>query len=245
VSAEVPLYAQIYLQRLGVDLSNSETVRLTAGCAFALATQALAELPILQFPPSLTAAAVLVAARKAQVPPPPHTTTSSITFIARCSVVPVMKSAPMTRGHRAAGFVLSCCSMLAVECDPPSRHRHPGILGGSLPHPYLPLPMPSHPSPNMPKKMSGVRQGSPKKPLPCPPQGSVPFWPSVLSQLTGFTEASTPVFASAIGHAERLCTKLCAPPEAPYAMGGPQATMGGSQGIVGGHPVPGGPPFHP
>ncbi len=57
---------QIYLQRLNVDLSNGETVRLAAGCAFALVTQALAELPILQFPPSLTAAAVLVAARKAQ-----------------------------------------------------------------------------------------------------------------------------------------------------------------------------------
>ena len=60
---------QIYLQRLNVDLSNGETVRLAAGCAFALATQALAELPILQFPPSLTAAAVLVAARKAQASP--------------------------------------------------------------------------------------------------------------------------------------------------------------------------------
>lgn len=65
----MPLHVQIYLQRLNVDLSNGETVRLAAGCAFALATQALAELPILQFPPSLTAAAVLVAARKAQVRP--------------------------------------------------------------------------------------------------------------------------------------------------------------------------------
>jgi hypothetical protein len=40
------------------------------------------------------------------------------------------------------------------------------------------------------------------------PQGSVPFWPSVLSQLTGYTEASSPPFASAIAHAGRLCSKL-------------------------------------
>lgn len=39
-------------------------------------------------------------------------------------------------------------------------------------------------------------------------QGSVPFWPSVLSQLTGYTEASSPPFASAIAHAGRLCSKL-------------------------------------
>ena len=58
---------QTYIQRLGVDLSNGDAVKLAAGCAFALATHALAELPIMQFPPSLTAAAVLVAARKAQV----------------------------------------------------------------------------------------------------------------------------------------------------------------------------------
>ena len=61
-------FVQIYLQRLGVDLGDGDAVRRAAGCAFALATQALAELPILHFPPSLTAAAVLVAARKAQVP---------------------------------------------------------------------------------------------------------------------------------------------------------------------------------
>lgn len=59
---------QIYLQRLGIDFSDGVAVRCAAGCAFALATQALAELPTLQYPPSLTAAAVLVAARKAQVP---------------------------------------------------------------------------------------------------------------------------------------------------------------------------------
>lgn len=39
-------------------------------------------------------------------------------------------------------------------------------------------------------------------------QGSVPFWPSVLAQLTGYTEASSPPFASAIAHAGRLCSKL-------------------------------------
>lgn len=60
---------QIYLQRLAVDLGDGEAVRRAAGCAFALATQALAELPLLQYPPSLAAAAVLVAARKAQVRP--------------------------------------------------------------------------------------------------------------------------------------------------------------------------------
>ena len=52
-------------------------------------------------------------------------------------------------------------------------------------------------------------------------QGSVPFWPSVLAQLTGFTEAGAPAFASAIGHAERLCAKIISTPEAPFmgAMG--------------------------
>lgn len=50
-----------------MDLGNGKAVKLAAGCAFALATHALAELPIMQFTPSLTAAAVLVAARKAQV----------------------------------------------------------------------------------------------------------------------------------------------------------------------------------
>ena len=39
-------------------------------------------------------------------------------------------------------------------------------------------------------------------------QGSVPFWPSVLSQLTGYTEGSSRPFASAIACAGRLCSKL-------------------------------------
>lgn len=49
----------------------------------------------------------------------------------------------------------------------------------------------------------------------CPAmQGSVPFWPSVLSQLTGYTEASSPQFPSAIAHAGRLCSKLYTSAEA-------------------------------
>ena len=59
---------QVYCQRLGCDLSDGAAVRRAAGCAFALATEALADMAVLQFPPSLTAAAILVAARRAQVP---------------------------------------------------------------------------------------------------------------------------------------------------------------------------------
>ena len=61
--------AQVFCQRLGCDLSSGEAVRRVAGCAFALATEALSDLAVLQFPPSLTAAAVLVAARRAQARP--------------------------------------------------------------------------------------------------------------------------------------------------------------------------------
>ena len=154
------ILVQIYLQRLGVDLGDGDAVRRAAGCAFALATQALAELPILHFPPSLTAAAVLVAARKAQVP---------------------------TTGHRAG---LSACVH--------HIHRASGGLVRTE---------------NGPLRRS--RAGC------CAAQGSVPFWPSVLSQLTGYTEASTPAFASAIGHAERLCTKLCNEPPGAFGGGGP------------------------
>jgi len=60
---------QVFCQRLGCDLSSGEAVRRVAGCAFALATEALSDLAVLQFPPSLTAAAVLVAARRAQARP--------------------------------------------------------------------------------------------------------------------------------------------------------------------------------
>ena len=58
---------QVYIQRLGCDLNNSEAVQQAAGCAFALATEALSDLTLLQFPPSLTAAALLMSARKHQV----------------------------------------------------------------------------------------------------------------------------------------------------------------------------------
>ncbi len=68
--------AQVYCQRLGCDLSDGAAVRRAAGCAFALATEALADMAVLQFPPSLTAAAILVAARRAQARnsplAPPH-----------------------------------------------------------------------------------------------------------------------------------------------------------------------------
>ncbi len=60
---------KVYCQRLGCDLSDGAAVRRAAGCAFALATEALSDMAILQFPPSLTAAAILVAARRAQVNP--------------------------------------------------------------------------------------------------------------------------------------------------------------------------------
>ena len=60
---------KVFCQRLGCDLSSGEAVRRVAGCAFALATEALSDLAVLQFPPSLTAAAVLVAARRAQARP--------------------------------------------------------------------------------------------------------------------------------------------------------------------------------
>ncbi len=51
-------------------------------------------------------------------------------------------------------------------------------------------------------------------------QGSVPFWPSVLSQLTGYTEAGNPPFASAIAHAGRLCSKLYTSADAGFLMHG-------------------------
>ena len=57
---------KLYCQRLGCNLSDGAAVRRTAGCAFALVAEALSDIAILQFPPSLTAAAILVAARRAQ-----------------------------------------------------------------------------------------------------------------------------------------------------------------------------------
>lgn len=58
---------KVYCQRLGCDLADGTAVRRAAGCAFALATEALSDMAVLQFPPSLTAASILVAARRAQV----------------------------------------------------------------------------------------------------------------------------------------------------------------------------------
>lgn len=54
----------------------------------------------------------------------------------------------------------------------------------------------------------------------CPVQGSVPFWPSVLSQMTAYTESGSPPFAAAIGAAERLCTKLYSMQESALRLGG-------------------------
>lgn len=39
-------------------------------------------------------------------------------------------------------------------------------------------------------------------------QGAVPAWPSVLAQLTGFSEASTPAFGAVINQTMRLISKL-------------------------------------
>ena len=44
----------------------------------------------------------------------------------------------------------------------------------------------------------------------------MPFWPSVLSQLTGFSEAGSAPFVSATALAERVCDKLLSSSEAPY-----------------------------
>ena len=44
-----------------------------------------------------------------------------------------------------------------------------------------------------------------------PVQGSVPFWPAVLAQLTGCSEPGNAAFVAAISHAERLRTRLITP----------------------------------
>ena len=59
--------AQLYVQRLGCQLQDVAAVRKVAGIAFALAMDALYDLPVLQFPPSLLASALLFTARKTQV----------------------------------------------------------------------------------------------------------------------------------------------------------------------------------
>lgn len=61
---------KVYCQRLGCELADGDAVRRAVGCAFALATEALSDMAVLQFPPSLTAAAILVAARRAQASSP-------------------------------------------------------------------------------------------------------------------------------------------------------------------------------
>lgn len=48
-------------------------------------------------------------------------------------------------------------------------------------------------------------------------QGCVPFWPSVLAQLTGFSEAGCAPFTSAISLAEVACEKLLSATDANYA----------------------------
>ncbi len=44
----------------------------------------------------------------------------------------------------------------------------------------------------------------------CEPQGSVPFWPSALAAMTGYSESSSPIFAAALQHGDRLAQKLFA-----------------------------------
>ena len=44
----------------------------------------------------------------------------------------------------------------------------------------------------------------------------MPFWPSVLAQLTGLSEAGSAPFASAAALAERVCDKLLVAAEVSY-----------------------------
>ncbi len=49
-------------------------------------------------------------------------------------------------------------------------------------------------------------------------QGCIPTWPTSLSGLTGYSEATTPGFAAAIAHADRLAAQMfsgAAPPPPP------------------------------
>ena len=39
-------------------------------------------------------------------------------------------------------------------------------------------------------------------------QGAVPAWPSVLAQLTGFSESGTPAFGAVINQTMRLISKI-------------------------------------
>ena len=66
-------------------------------------------------------------------------------------------------------------------------------------------------------------------------QGSVPFWPSVLSQLTGYMESVSPPFASAIAHAGRLCSKLYTSVDPTHTAAA--AGLGGQPGLPGQLPM--------
>lgn len=39
-------------------------------------------------------------------------------------------------------------------------------------------------------------------------QGCIPTWPTTLAALTGFNEATTPGFAAAVAHADRLAAHM-------------------------------------
>jgi hypothetical protein len=96
---------KVYCQRLGCDLADGAAVRRAAGCAFALATEALSDMAVLQFPPSLTAAAILVAARRAQARTALLPPLSSL-----CASVCASAMSMACGLHRALSAVPSCCS---------------------------------------------------------------------------------------------------------------------------------------
>ena len=131
---------KVYCQRLGCDLSDGAAVRRAAGCAFALATEALSDMAILQFPPSLTAAAILVAARRAQaspphhapLPPPHHLGMHSLSLLCLFAFPicqPASKLSSTFRGCKALmPLVCGCagvCTILAV-CVIPANWVHRG-----------------------------------------------------------------------------------------------------------------------
>ena len=49
-------------------------------------------------------------------------------------------------------------------------------------------------------------------------QGSVPFWPSALAAMTGYSESSSPIFAAALQHGDRLAQKLFVGPPDQHAV---------------------------
>ena len=173
---------KLYCQRLGCNLSDRAAVRHVAGCAFALATEALSDIVILQFPPSLTAAAILVAARRAQAR-------------ARCIMFTLYQM-------RLCLLSLLYLTQACVAMYAPL----PVLLANFLTCINVQgLPATCASEEVLCQQCTAV-------------QGTVPFWPSVLSQMTGYTEASSPVFASAIAQAGRLCRKLYTSAEATAPM---------------------------